>query len=268
MKKKIEFMPAANHHIAQIYGSGLQYALCSDKNEQACNFVYCKDFFQDAYQAYFCKTKRAIYGFSYDYKKNKPVSLKTLKLLLLNSSDKKFSNKISSAQDFMNQIEKDLKMRGKTNFSQVSNPPEWYKRDIWLVETNKRWYSSPVMLSLYTLLLRIGFVHKLGTNYVETIEKVCQGEIKPYQKNDHSYMKNGAKGLAYILSKGDKFIFGNDPLKNYPKNISIGDMHNRMGIVAFSNATCKAKFQNWYVGFEPEKINFEVAGKFKFSKID
>ena len=263
-KKRITFMPVGASHISEIYVSGLQYALVSDKHQQACRFVYCKDFFQDAYQGYFLGKRKGIYGFTYDPKKNRPLSTKSLNILVMNANDQSFYKKVPGAQDFLIQIEHALKMKQKTSVFEAKNVPDWAKSKkirMFLFKSNKRWYASPVMISLYTLLVRVAFLHETGKPYKDTISKLCSGEINPYQSHDRSYMNTGIIGLAHIIKKGDRKVFGREIKKNFPPDIDINTMHDCMGIVAYSLGNCQSRFPQWYEGFN--KTNPIQQGKFE-----
>jgi len=267
-KKKVTFIDLPNHSIAQIYGSGLQYALASDNNEQACHFVFCKDFFQDAYQGYMHGVPRGIFGFNYDPIKNKPLAMRSAKLIVINLSDAHFSDKVIAAKEFMNQIEKDLKFRKKTEFYEISNPPKWVRKNkVFLLESNRTWLLAPTTISLFTLLVRIAFLHKKGTSYTKTIDDLCNGKIKPYQSNDRSYMSSGYPGLVYILRKGIREVFGRNMYANFPSKMSIDTMHNGTGIVAFCSGGLRRQFPDWFKGFDPSKMKVQQNGKYAFPSI-
>lgn len=67
-----------NYHTAQIYSKGFEFAFMSDIDgtyQQACTFVYCKDFLHDAVWAMVNKTKWSIYSFKYDSAKDVPLDM-------------------------------------------------------------------------------------------------------------------------------------------------------------------------------------------------
>lgn len=249
MKKvKIKWPKTQVGGFCENYSSGLKYALCSDKNEQACGFVWCKDFLQDAYLAYITKSVRQIYGFKYDYKKAVPLAMKSTKLLLVNRSDKRFKAKMKKAVDFLNQIEKELKMRKKTVLYECLNPPKAFAdTGVFLMEGNKRWMMSPPMISLYTLLIRVGSKHlkKHGT-WRDTIKMMLAGDVKPYQVSDKQQLQTSIKGIEHIIKHNDRKIFGNNLTKNYPKSIGTSTIHNDSGICSFSNGYISSTFPTWF----------------------
>lgn len=248
MKKvKIKWPKKQAGGFCENYSSGLKYALCSDNNAQACGFVWCKDFLQDAYLAYFNKNSRQTYGFKYDYKKDRPLSIKSMKLLLANRSDKSFRAKMVKARDFLNQIETELKMRKKSTLFEAIDPPQAFTTGVFLMEGNKRWYMSPPMISLYTLMIRVGAKHlkKHGT-WRDTINMMIAGDIKPYQGSDVHQLKIAMKGIDHILKHNDREIFGKDMKKNFPDKINTSSMHHESGICGFSNGYNSGIFPGWY----------------------
>tara|TARA_Y100000034_G_scaffold86053_1_gene103161 strand:+ start:7804 stop:8583 length:780 start_codon:yes stop_codon:yes gene_type:complete len=233
---------------SEVYSSGLKYALCSDKNEQATGFVWCKDFLQDAYLAYFNQGKQSIYGFSYSFSTDRPLSTQSTKLLLANRSDKRFHAKMKKARDFVNQVEKELKMVKKTVLYQATDPPKAFEEcGVFLMEGNKRWHLSPPMISLYTLLIRVGSKHlkKHGT-WRDTCQMMIDGKVSPYQSSDREQIQTAMKGIDHILKHNDRTVFGKDVKKNYPNGIATHSMHNDSGICAFSNGYNSGTFPGWY----------------------
>jgi hypothetical protein len=223
-----------NSKIMQIYSKGLEYALVSADYEQCHPFVWCKDFLHDVMYGTLHNKWVEIYKFKYDPSIDPNPCLDRIRLLLTNSKDKKFKEKIPAVIDFINQIEKQLKIK-KSFVRECNYPPVSYeKAGVFMLEGSKRWIQSPPMLSLYTLLLRVGFCHTVGDSFVKTIEGVKSGKIKPYQKKDGYWLKSSDAALQKILRVGDRGIFHRDIQLNYPSYMEIESIHNRLGIIGFS----------------------------------
>lgn len=233
--------------ISQVYGSGLEYAFVSDDFKQIHPLVYCKDFMQDAITGAIHKKAMSIYGFSYNPQKDPPIYFKKTRLLVTNSADPHFSNKIIPLLEFMGQIEKKLKMVKSVAYK-VENSAKKYSNGAFIIDGSARWQISPPMISLYTLLIRIGLVHKIGVSYQETVDGVVKGTIPAAQENDRSQLSSAIKGLGWILDHGDLKLFGRTRSKNY-KDLSVNFVHNSTGIVSYSskNAALKKEYPNWYV---------------------
>jgi hypothetical protein len=223
-----------NSKILQIYSKGLEYALISADYEQCHPFVWCKDFLHDVMYGTIHNKWFEIYKFRYNPALDPAPCLDRVRLLLTNSKDKKLAEKIPAVLDFINQIEERLKIK-KSFARQCGHPPEEYqKAGVFMFEGSKRWIQSPPMLSLYTLLLRVGFCHTVGDSFLKTIEGVKSGEIKPYQRKDGYWLKSSDVALQKILRVGDRRIFYRDIQLNYPSNMQIDSIHNRLGIIGFA----------------------------------
>jgi len=245
MKNKIKWIESFGG-FSQIYSQGLEYAFVTENYEQICKFVFCKDFLQDAIHAKVNGTKASIYGFVYDSKKSLPLCLKKTMILLANSSDGKLRDKIDGCVDFINQIEKILKIRRST-ITECNLPPKKYEKGgVWLVKGSSRWIKSPPMISALTLLLRVGLAHKKGNPYHQTIEKIIDGSTKPYVSNDVDYLKTGLPAIKKILTHGDKKLFYQKMENNYPKKTDIGTMHNSMGVVGYARGYTKLHVPYWH----------------------
>lgn len=234
--RKIKWRPVPiQTKILQIYARGLEYALVSDNFEQCHEFVLCKDFLHDVYYSTINKKEFNLYKFSYNpFYMPKPC-MKEARILLTNGKDKNFSLKIPAVCEFINQIENDLGMK-KTTARACSKPPsEYSKSGIYIFQGDRRWIVAPSMLSLYSLLLRIGFVHKPGNSYQDTLSALKKRKLTPYQSKDIYWFKCSEMAFAEIMNNSDKSLFSKNFADNYPKNLSMDSIHNKLGIIAFSN---------------------------------
>lgn len=252
MKKiKIEWL-AKKSNLSQIYSSGLEYCFVSDDNKQVCSFVLCKDYLQDALLATHNDKQARVYGFGYDPKKDLPLCMTQTRLALANSSDNDFMDKIPHLLDFLNQIERKLHLL-RTVVYQVKNPPKKYEKcSVILLHGSNRWMLSPPMISLYTLLIRVGFRHTKDKPFEETIKGVAGGKIAPYQTNDAHYLKSAEQGIDLILKHGYARIFYKEPKRNFP-NIDVNTMHNNFGIVGFAAGSTKGHVKYWHRNLNKRK---------------
>jgi len=104
---------------------------------------------------------------------------------------------------------------------------------------------SPPMLSMYSLLLRVGFCHKKGKPYTDTIKRIVKGEVKPYQREDAGQLEEAKSGIDRIMKYGYARIFYNDPKKNYP-NKDTYSIHDCSGICAFASGESKHISKHWH----------------------
>lgn len=234
-KRRIVWCSTPKHvKILQIYTRGLEYALVSDKYEQCHPFVWCKDFLHDVIHSYLHNKFIDIYKFYYNPFSWPNPCLKEARIVITNARDNKLASRIPGCLDFVNQVENRLKM-AKSVVRECSNPPaEYEKAGVFLFQGNNRWLKSPPMLSLYTLLIRIGLVHRLGTPFTETIKALKEKKLKPYQQKDAEWLRECEPALHKIMRLGDKKIFYRQMKDNYPANMQIEQIHNKLGILGYS----------------------------------
>lgn len=234
-KRHIDWKKNPSVKIWQIYKQGIEFAFLSNEGQQCNQFVWCKDFLQDMIYATLHNKTIDIYQFKYDPNHDPQPCLKKIRLLVANANDSKFKIKIFNSLDMINQVEEKLGIK-KSIVRECWLPPEKYKKSgVWLFEGSKRWLNAPPMLSLYSLLIRVGFAHKIGTNFEKTIEEVANGQLKPYQKRDATWLKHARPGIEKILRIGDRKIFFRDIKNNYPAAKKVDVIHNRLGINSFAN---------------------------------
>ncbi len=242
---KIQWSPQID--TAQIYSQGIEMALCSANGEQIGPFVYCKDFFQDAIRGFLNKEVSDIYKYTYTPGKDADIDLEATRILMANSGDVKFLDKVPAILDFINQFEVELGVT-PTKAIICDEVPFAYKGcGIVLFIGDKRMMHSSALLSAYTLLLRNGTMHTLGEGCHYTVSAIILGKIKPAQQNDKIYLENGRPGISLILAKGIMQVFGNDMKKNYPsaKQMPTSKIHHFGGIVGFSSGKSKEYFPDW-----------------------
>jgi hypothetical protein len=249
-KIKIEWKPKKSR-ISQVYSEGLEYAFITKDNKQIHQMVYCKDFLQDAIYALLNNKYVDIYNFIYSPGNDLPLCMDATKVILSHYKDKNFRPKIPACVEFINQIEVLLKMKQTEVFEGSDAPAIYRKAGIWMFVGSKRWMQSPPLISMYTLLLRIGLMHERGTHWRKTIEEMLDGKVSPYQVYDKKQLQNAMPGIEHILRFGDRKLFGGDIKKNYPNKISISEMHNSFGIIGFSEGSPKHHMPTWYKMGEP-----------------
>lgn len=244
-----------NYNTAQIYSLGFEFAFMSRNiakrvYEQVTTFVYCKDFLHDALWAFLNKTKVQIYGFKYDYDQDKPLQMNRTVLAFRNSQyvdrEEEFHDQLNNCMEFLQGIERILGFRPTCIYKiNKSESP------CWLILGDKRWQLAPALISMYTLFIRVGFHHTLGTKILETIEKAEKNKLGlPVDfgyagSRDYSYIKTASKGIHAILKSGP-ILFHRQIKDNYPKALRNNGLHDSYGIVGFSNGLGKEIMPYWF----------------------
>ena len=128
----------------------------------------------------------------------------------------------------------------------------------WLVLGDKRWMVAPPMISLYALMIRIGYYHNAGGSSTRTLEMMRDGEIgagrniddwdDDQSDNDASYLTQAWKGLQVILKHGPK-VFHEDINENYPAELAAGGFHDGYGVVNFAKRRPEKRMPFWYRKF-------------------
>lgn len=260
-ERKVEWHPKTLKGISQIPKDGMEFAYVSEDYKQVHQLVWCKDFMQDTIFGSLHNTPFEIYGFKYDPAKNPAICKDKTRIMVCNWRDQEFEQKLlMNCKEFLHGIEKRLKMKN-TIFEKCVNPPPIYRRSgVFIIEGSRRWMIAPPMISLYTLLIRIGMVHPIGQNVAQTLAQIYDGSLSPYNwkpdrntkwgeihdDNDSDNLQNGWNGLNTILRVGDRKIFHRSIQENYRKNISIYTIHDDCGLGGFSNGYTENDFPHWH----------------------
>lgn len=262
--------------ILQIPKDGLEYAWVSEKGVQLHQFVWCKDFLQDVVWAHVNKRTVICHGFKYEPFETE-LSLDKVRFLITNAIDHNFRAKIPNCRDFIHQFESQLNMR-KTVFEECGNPPPQYRKSgVFYLTGSPRWLHSPPMMSLYSLLIRVGFVHRQGQLWSDTIRNITDGQTKAYNyrrphtddgvrhqlDDDKKFLEKGLPGILDILECGDKKIFHSDIARNYPQDrktfygkrepITVYTVHHNLGLQCFSNHDAAQFVPYWYRNLEKKR---------------
>jgi len=214
-------------HLDQIYSKGLEYAFFNEAGEQCHPFAFCKDFLQDAVWATLNKAAAHLYGFSYEYGVNPPLDLKQTRLGLRMKGAKGFAGSCTKALSFIQTMEKDFDFQPSTMTSLGCFLNS--KSEVLVFVSDQRWLHSPVMLSLYSLALRVGLTYE-GGSWREHFEepKDC------VNLGDRDYNASAKRGLNKLLGKDLTKVFAPKFEDNYPKDCGVKAMHNCSGIVSFA----------------------------------
>lgn len=253
--RDVKWHPKTNR-ICQIPKEGLEFAMLSNNYDQLNQLVWCKDFMQDIIWSYINNQAIEIYGFQYNPLISPAPSLKRLRLLITNYKDADFGNKvINNALPLIHSVEDRLKM-SRTVLERCKTTPATYKKSgVWILKASKRWLKSTPMLSFYTLLVRVGLVHQPGDPLEETLNKIKNGKTKSYfdaKCRDKEMISSALVGVSAIMKHTDRKLFPAKIKKNYPSfchdgtKMTVYMMHDRCGIVGFSNKVTNSYFPNWH----------------------
>lgn len=257
--------------ISQIPKEGIEFAWVSENYQQLHQLVWCKDFLQDVLFAHLNSQKVEIYKFGYNPVVDPKPYMQKTRLMISNWKDQNFGQKVEEKlKPFLNAIEGRLKMQKTEVHKCDSVPPIYKKSGVYLLEGDARWMVAPPMISMLTLLVRVGMLHNPEKTFGTTMRWVRDGKIDPYYPT-YSYNKEGVntidtdmqlmdacyKAIQRIIKEGDRKIFGSDIHANYPsKNIqgeqtSIYLIHDKCGLKGFAKELTKKEFPRWHLGVAP-----------------
>lgn len=229
--------------IAQTVWSGIQYSFLSEDNKQIGPFVFCKEFLLDACWA--ARNMRPIFVYGYEYNPflDPKVCLTECRILLRNFYDPKFSNKIQNMVKFLNHFEEQLGYE-KSRFETCDGAGS---PTILLISDNK-WMSAPPLLSMLTLLIRIGMIYNGKTNYLEHCDMVRKGYSAPYQIRDNDHLRKSWTAIRALLNKEENlFKLHQDVALNWPAEARAYTIHECSGIVSLATGCADVVCRNWYV---------------------
>ena len=166
MVKKIDWMPAGDS-LSEIYqevATKFAFAFMSEDGviTQSHSWVQCRDFLHDAVAGELYGYDVKIWGFNFNReinpKRNRVCTDKTM-LMISRKGIKipdSFENKLGRALLYINHYEDILGLPNSKITKLPKNTVDDGYKHVWLLEGPKFWISAPYLISLLTLLLRIG----------------------------------------------------------------------------------------------------------------
>lgn len=226
--------PYPDAGLNQIYSTGLEFAFVNAQGEQCHPFAYCKDFLQDAIWAEVNKDKSSIYGFTYAHKKNPAVDLTTTRVAVRYTKKTDFRKICRQSEKFLNAAEKDLGF-SPTKLIYGGRNEKSKTGSVMIFEGDKKWMHAPPMISMYTLLIRVGLNFE-GGDWKKHLEK---GSF--LGSNDNNYLSAARPVILKMCGTNILEIFAAKMEKNYPSGCDVGTMHNYSGIQSLGKGNISAE---------------------------
>jgi hypothetical protein len=220
-----------DHYVTR---GGMAFSFLSDDGKLVGPLVDCRGYLIERLQGFLIGL-RSDHQYKYS-KKMEEINLERTRLVVVRKgiTVEEFDKELQLAMDLLHQLERDLHLL-PSHYSRVQGIDKGYGV-AFLVEGSKKWMHSPVMLSLYTLILRNAYQHKKGESYVSTLQNL---------KKEPSGL-NIMRGIEHIVNNSYWRVFGKDMEKNYA-NSTVSHMHG-MGIAFFSQentANIKIYMEKW-----------------------
>jgi len=243
-QKKVKwFSGETPAEIYQSFNMKFAFANVVDGNIVQCHqWVKCRDFLHDVIRTMLTGKRSNVWSFIFDKTVNPPIAMDKLMLLVSKKSikdDKRFSNVLTKALKLINCCE-DLRGINRSVFEKVQPDDQAGYKHVWLFTGNAFWLKAPHLISLYTLLLRLGNKDvQLETN--KTITELLQ-DINEREENtddnDLKYLKDVWDKVEILINKHDDLTtVKNDGFSSlYYDDTPIKAFHDGSGIVSVCTA--------------------------------
>lgn len=233
--------------LSEIYQtSRLTFAFVSaprDGSKQCHQLVKCRDFLQDALRTQLTGNISKIYGFEFDRKKNPPIDLLRTRMLVRSGHSQERSDEVMlAAVKLLNHYEH---MAGIAPSKVARHGTDYIFNSV------KFWMFSPALISLYTLLIRLGeYDLKFTLHDDDSLMAAFNTLVKSTRTdNEVSYLRTIKDSVStvvlcshYIFEKSDKANFD----KIYFRDLSISSFHNNTGIVGLCDGSRTDHIQHEY----------------------
>jgi hypothetical protein len=199
--------------------TGMHFVFLSVKNEMCHTWIKCRDFLQDAVRNQLTGRADAIYGFKYDPKVDPKIDLKKTRMLIKGI---KLDETIEYSLRLVNHYEKVAGFKPRSKITKVD--------DMYIFLGAGEWSQSSVLISLYTLLIRLG-CQKITFKNEKELVKAFENLInrKNNVVNDIAYLKSVYKHINTVLEnrsdimfkQKDKILFGDTQIRSFHHNSGI-----------------------------------------------
>jgi len=226
-------------NLGEIYQPvGIQYAFLSPDNKQCHPWIKCRDFLHDALRCFITGKKEVIFGFSYEPGIDPPLDLEKMRLLVKRKSNRNEENAsentktmIDSTISILRCIEKYSEIESLSNIFCTTKD-----EDIYIFEGAADWMESTFMISLYTLLIRIGcrnIIFEDKKDLDSKLEELCKLK-EAYNDHDIGYLRTVLPFIYKILEKRKDLKYIKEDGNQFFEKQSIGLFHNYSGVVELS----------------------------------
>lgn len=213
MSIEIQLMPDAQ--LSEIYQSvKTKFAFVSSAkmgNQQCTVFAQCRDFLHDAIKAHINKNSIDIYDFEYAYGKNPKIDTRLTRIAVCNDKTNKnqkareeFEEELHRGLAYIHLYEEFAKLKRKSTLQKTKNT----RRDVWLFTGPSFWMRAPFLISMYTLLIRLGN-KKIACGSIEEFTEDSQRVIDGYKSkdNDLKYLASCKDKMHLVVKHAKKLFF-------------------------------------------------------------
>ena len=253
-EKVVEFEPYKKTRYCEEYQpTGFHYAFLSTDNKMCHHWIKCRDFLQDALRNQLTGRADAIYSFHYKPGRDPKVNTKRTMILVrkipvpeTEIAKKDFKEMMKYALRLVNHYEKVHKFSPRSKI--IIAKEKGRNGDVYLFRGPGVWSQGPIMIAIYTFLIRLGHFKPVFSN-----EKSLQMEYNRIinsqkQTNDTRYLKLIHKNLHLAIEHRNKHLFKRPGWKKGDKILfhdsNMSSFHHHSGIVSLSQFNTPVKELN------------------------
>jgi hypothetical protein len=243
--RTVKWFTGGNHLSEEYQPSGYHFSFAhfdKDQNLVQCHpWVKCKDFLHDAVRTQLSNISTYIYNFKFENGENPPIDLTKTVMLVANSNgaadtDTELKNSLSLLEYF----EKVAKVK-RSRMEEVSTSGQKKFKRVFLLVSSKMWLTSPILVSMYSFLIRLGATSGFSVTK-ECTRTEIEKQLASLQTNN-KLPNECQKDIKYLNSVWDKLYKTIQHRKTlfdkkgsfhnlYFKEISIYEFHDKSGIVS------------------------------------
>jgi hypothetical protein len=204
-----------------------KFAFVTKQHKMCHQWVYCRDFLQDAIRVMLTEKPCEIYGFKYDPVKDRKLDMTTTRMAVSNIT----KEQAFSALKILHLFEFDAEIYRLSELDLTEEP------NTVVFTSASDWMDSPFTISLYTFLIRLGY-RDLNFNNKEEFKAECDRIINDRQNNcdnDAEYMRSANKILWKVLPKRSYLSWKEVDYSGY----DIHYFHNTSGVVSLAKLIFK-----------------------------
>ena len=215
----------------RVYNNGLpMFAFLSKKGEQ-CNTMYsCKDYLHD------------ITFLAINYPNGQYSKICSTQMRMIVSYNSIGEINVEQTIPMLHEIEDLFKIK-HTFVRQIPNPMQQFINNSFIYFGDEAWMKAPFMISLYSLLIRLGIDNKEKYKVMDLLDKISTKKIVPSYYGDVPIVCSAIKGIKRLINEGIYNIISPNIKDNYP---NMSSTHSTFGIAAFSDGVSAGYVPKWY----------------------
>jgi len=204
-----------------------RFAFVTKQHKMCHQWVYCRDFLQDAIRVALTDTPCDIYGFKYDPVKDRKLDLSATRMAVSHIT----KEQAASALKILHLFEQDAEIYNTSTLELTE------ETEVVVFTSSPDWMDSPFTISLYTFLIRLGYrglVFETKEEFIAECKRIMEDRGNNCD-NDAEYMRSANKIIWKVLPKRSFLSWKEVDYSGY----DIHYFHNTSGIVSLAKLIFK-----------------------------